>query len=100
MKLISDYQGWAHIKEGISYCSDNKWNDLYFLCRYIIYNNEENTVKIYKDNSKIHFDTYVRNNNFDFEDNIFVLKQNTFSHNIIKIISLEDFCCNVNRQPF
>lgn len=95
--LDAEYEGWAHIKEGNCYCMEDKWDSDLFYCRYIIYDRKENTVKVYSDISKTKYSMFIRDQlNYSNEDCVFSSNPNAYSHDLIKIISLEDFRCDVN----
>ena len=97
MKLDTDYEGWAHVREGKCYCLEDKWNNDMFYCRYIVYDKKENTVKIYCDITKTKFKMYFCDKlNYYDEECVFSSNPKTYSHDLIKIISLEEKNCDIN----
>ena len=99
MLLDTNYEGWAHIREGSSYCMNDEWNNNYIYCRYISYDKQKKTLTIYSDYNKNpnKFKTFFRDvMNYDDNDYIFVSGLNLNSCSLIKIISLEECSCNIN----
>ena len=97
MKLDNNYEGWVHVIEGICYCLEDKWNNDLYYCRYIIYNYKENTIKMFSDITKTNYSMFFHDKlNYYDEDCVFSTNLNSHSSNLIKIISLEEFHCDVN----